>query len=51
MKSLIGNSAEFENDVRLNMELVKRFQKWDRMRNPRRPFDNPSSAVLNTMKF
>jgi len=30
-KSLIGNSAEFENDARLKREPVKRFQKWDRM--------------------
>jgi hypothetical protein len=30
-KSLIGNSAEFENDARLNREPVKKFQKWDRM--------------------
>jgi len=28
---LIGNKTEFENHGRLNRELVKRFQKWDRM--------------------
>jgi len=27
---LIGNSAEFENDARLNREPVKIFQEWDR---------------------
>jgi len=26
-ESLIGNSAEFENDARLNRETVKRFQE------------------------
>jgi len=29
---LTGNSAEFENDARLNREPMKRFQEWDRMR-------------------
>ena len=41
-KDLIGNNAEFENDVRLNREPVNRFQKWDRMVKPRRLCDNPS---------
>ena len=50
-KSLIGNTAEFENDAKLNREPVKRFQKWDRIGKPRRPCDNPSWAVLNTLKF
>jgi len=27
--SLIGNSAQFENDARLIREPVKRFKKWD----------------------
>ena len=49
--SLIGNSAEFENDARLNREPVKRFEKWDRVGKPSRPRDNPSEAVLNTLKF
>jgi len=31
-KSLIGNGTEFENDVRLNRDPMKRFQKWHRMR-------------------
>jgi len=35
-KNLIGNSAEFESGVILNREPVKRFQKCDRMRKPRR---------------
>jgi len=30
-KSLIGNGAECETDVRLSMEVVMRFQKCDRM--------------------
>ena len=42
----VGNSAEFENDSRLNREPVKRFQKWDRMGKPRWPCDNPNLAVL-----
>jgi len=41
-KSLISNSAEFENDARLNREPVKRCQKWDRMGKPRRPCGKPS---------
>ena len=40
-KSLIGNSAEFENYARLNKEPVKIFQKWDRMKR----------IVVNTFKF
>jgi len=32
-KSLIGNSAEFENYAILNRESVKKFQKRDRMEN------------------
>jgi len=41
-EGLIGNSAEFENDARLNMEPVKRFRKWVRMEKPGRPYDNRS---------
>jgi len=41
-KSLIGNSAEFENDARLNREIVMKFQKWDRMGKPSRPCDKSS---------
>jgi len=40
--SLIGNSAEFVNDARLNREPEKIFQNRDRIRKPRRPYDNPS---------
>jgi len=35
-KNMVGNRAENESDARLNREPVKRFQKWDRMRKPRR---------------
>jgi len=41
LKSLLGKSAEFENDARLNSERVKRFQKWDRMRKLRIPCERP----------
>jgi len=34
-KSLIGNSAEFENNAKLARESVKRFQEWDRMGKPK----------------
>ena len=27
-KKLVGNSAEFENDARLNREPMKSFQEW-----------------------
>ena len=30
---------------------MKRFLKWDRMGKLKRPCDNPTSAVLNTLKF
>jgi len=32
----VPQKKEFENDAILNRESVKRFQKWDRMRKPRR---------------
>ena len=45
-KCLIGNSAEFKDDERLNWEPMNRFQKWDRMGKPRRLCDYP-----NTRKY
>ena len=30
---------------------MKCFQEWHRMRKPKRPSDNHSQAVLNTVKF
>jgi len=41
IESLLGNGTEFENDSRLNREPVNRLQEWHRMRNRRRPCDNP----------
>ena len=39
---LIGDGAEFDNDVRLNRESMKRIQDWDRIGKPRKRFDNHS---------
>ena len=39
-EELLANSAKFENGARLNREPVNRFQKWDRMEKPSRPWDN-----------
>ena len=41
-KSLTGSGTEFENDAKWNREPMKRFQEWERMRKPGRPWDNPS---------